>query len=48
MPVLFKMAELRIVQKTPHNGAGTSFLMPKILAKFQWGYLQWGCQLLVG
>jgi len=33
-----KMAKRRITQATPHNSPGTSFLLPKISAKFERGH----------
>jgi len=41
-----KTAKPRITQTTPHRDS--SFLMPKISAKFDWGHPLWGRQMQVG
>jgi len=42
------MAKHRITQTTPHNIAGTSFLMPKISTKFDRDHPLQGRQMQVG
>jgi len=41
------MAESKFTETMPHNSPETSFLMPKITAKFKLGHHQWGRQMQV-
>ena len=43
-----KTAKRRITQTTPHDSPGTSFWMPKISAKFDWGHPLRGRRMQVG
>jgi len=43
-----KTAKRKSVQITPYDSLGTSFLMPKISAKFRQENPQWGRQIEVG
>jgi len=40
-----KMAELRITQMMPHHRPETSFLIPKIMLKYEWDLPQRRCQI---
>jgi len=42
------MAKLRIMQIMPHDSPMTSFLMPKIMAKFEWDHPLWWRQCMLG
>jgi len=43
-----KMAKCRIMQIMPHDSQGSSFLVPKIMAKFEWEQPIQGHQMQVG
>jgi len=43
-----KSAKRRITQVTPHDDPMTSFLTPKIMAKFEWDHPLRGQQMQVG
>jgi len=43
------MAKLGMTQTTPHDSPrNSSFLTPKVLAKFEWGHPQWGAKYTSG
>jgi len=48
MPVLCKTAKSRTMKTTLRDIQGLQFSDAKILAKFEWGHPQRGCQMQVG